>query len=202
MPRSDRAEARCLAAAELRAEDVDGRPQIRGYAAVFNSLSEDLGGFREVIRPGAFARGLAKADVRALINHDRNLVLGRNTAGTLRMLEDSRGLRVEVDPPDTSYARDLMESMKRGDISGMSFRFYVDEDGDEWRSEPDGVIRELRSVSIDDVSVVTYPAYPDTTVAVRSLDEFRSHSRGQQPPRDPWLDSAWVRLRLAESGSL
>lgn len=202
MPRSDQAEARCLAAAELRAEEVDGKPQIRGYAAVFNSLSEDLGGFREVIRPGAFARGLARADVRALINHDRNLILGRNTAGTLRLLEDSRGLQIGVDPPDTSYARDLLESIRRGDISGMSFRFYVAEGGDDWRSEPSGVIRELRDVDIDDVSVVTYPAYPDTTVAVRCLDEFRSHSRGQQPPRDPWLDSAWVRLRLAESGSL
>jgi HK97 family phage prohead protease len=189
-------EIRCLPQAELRVTRDGKAPVIAGYAAVFNSLSQDLGGFRELIRPGAFARGLAGADVRALINHDRNLVLGRNTSGTLRLSEDSRGLRIEVDPPDVSYARDLLVSLERGDISGMSFRFYVAVGGESWRSEPQGPIRELTDIEIDDVSVVVYPAYTDTTVAVRSL---RERFPAAQPKYDPWIDRARSRLRIAET---
>jgi uncharacterized protein len=193
-------DTRTLPAAELRVDQVDGRPVIRGYAAVFNSMSEDLGGFREVIRPGAFAACLAGADVRALINHDPNQVLGRNRAGTLRLAEDSRGLRYEIDPPDTSYARDLMQSIARGDISGSSFRFYMHDDasrGQTWRSEPTGVVREISEFGrIDDVSAVTYPAYGATEVSLRSLDSYRS-SRRRRP--DPWSLGAEVALALAEA---
>jgi uncharacterized protein len=193
-------ETRQLPGAELRVESVEGKPRIVGYAAVFNALSVDLGGFREVIRPGAFATSLANADVRAMVNHDRNLVLGRSKSGTLRLMEDARGLRYEVDLPDTQYARDLAEVMKRGDVSGSSFRFYMFDDksrGQKWRSEPDGVIREITEFAqIDDVSVVTYPAYPQTEAALRSLEEFRR----SQPRRDEaWLASAAMRLRLVEA---
>jgi Escherichia/Staphylococcus phage prohead protease len=189
-------EVRQLNDAEMRfGVHEDGKPVIQGYAAVFNSLSEDLGGFREVIRPGAFARGLAGADVRALIGHDPSRILGRSTSGTLRLVEDSRGLKAQIDPPDTSYARDLAESIRRGDMTGMSFRFYVAPDGERWRSEPGGVIRELTDVTIDDVSIVTYPAYPDTSVAIRSLEDFRR----LQSRRDGWSTRAGMRLRLAET---
>lgn len=113
---------------ETRADDDDS-PVIRGHAAVFDSLSENLGGFKEIIKRGAFLDAIETDDVRALFNHDSNFVLGRNTAGTLRMSEDDTGLAVEIDPPDTTWARDLLTSMRRDDITQMSFAFTVKPDG-------------------------------------------------------------------------
>lgn len=148
-------------------------PGIEGYAAVFNQLSEDLGGFRETIMPGAFRDCLAtKPDVRALVNHDANLVLGRTTAKTLALDEDDTGLRFSCNLPDTQAARDLLTSIKRGDISQCSFGFYVrkqkfaEEDDGEGNSS---LIRELHAVDLFDVSAVTFPAYPQTSLDVRSL---------------------------------
>ena len=143
-----------------------------GYAAVFNSLSEDLGGFREQIAPGAFKRTLSPphADVRALINHDPNLVLGRNKAGTLRMEEDSRGLRVDVDLPDTSYARDLRTLLERGDVSQMSFGF--EKVRDAWDDGTEPPTRTLEEVRLFDVSVVTFPAYPETSAEARAIAQL------------------------------
>ena len=170
---------------EVRAEGAS--PMIRGHAAVFEKLSEDLGGFREKIAPGAFANSLA-GDVRALFNHDANLVLGRTTAGTLRLSEDKKGLAVEIDPPDTETARHIMESMRRGDVTQMSFGFRTIKD--QWErgaaGKPD--TRTLLDVELFDVSPVTFPAYPQTDVAVRSLSEWRA---SLEPPV-PW------RLKLAE----
>src|SRR5262245_2558056 len=142
MPSSKRpdVETRYLRSTELRAEGADGeRPLIVGYAAVFESLSEDLGGFRERIRPDAFTRSLQEgADVRALVDHDPSRVLGRNKAGTLRLRTDTRGLLVEIDPPNTTAGRDIVESIRRGDVDGMSFAFRTPKGGDDWRME-DGV---------------------------------------------------------------
>lgn len=160
-------EKRELSIAELRVQDDDG-PKIRGYAAVFNRLSEDLGGFREQIAPGAFAKAVTKNDIRALVNHNPDLVLGRNKSGTLRLSEDEHGLAIEIDPPDTQTARDTMELLKRGDMTQMSFAFTVNKD--TWTEEKGKVpIRTLEDVNLFDVSVVTYPAYPQTSVKVRSL---------------------------------
>lgn len=141
---------------------------IVGHAAVFNRMSEDLGFFREKIEPGAFKQTLAdKDDVRALFNHDPNNVLGRSTAGTLRLKEDDEGLRVEIDPPDTQLARDLMVSIDRGDVSQMSFGFETRKD--EWdHSDKQNPVRTLVDVKLYDVSPVTFPAYPDTDVAARA----------------------------------
>ena len=146
--------------------DDDGK--IVGYAAVFDKLSEDLGGFREKISPGAFANTLASADVRALVDHDGSKILGRNKAGTLTMQEDDHGLRIAITPPDTQAGRDIVESLKRGDIDGMSFAFRAI--SDDWQMIDGEQIRTLIEVDISEVSVVTFPAYPDTTVAMRSLD--------------------------------
>lgn len=161
---------------EVRYDTSGETPKIRGYAAVFNTLSEDLGGFREQLATGAFADALGNSDVRALINHDPNLVLGRSTSGTLTMREDAVGLYTELTPPDTQAARDLVELMKRGDVSQMSFAFTVAKEDQAWTRDGSGPwLRTIKKVSrLYDVSVVTYPAYPATSAAVRALEEVRA----------------------------
>lgn len=178
-------ERRYLNASGLRMEDETRK--ITGYAAVFNSMSEDLGGFREIVAPGAFSETL-DADVRALWNHDANLVLGRTKSGTLALSEDDRGLRVEITPPES--AGWMLEAMDRGDVDQMSFGFFVDDD--EWKMQDGEPLRTLRKVRLFDVSVVTYPAYPETEAAVRSLDQFRARAIA------PDFTRAKARLRLAE----
>lgn len=155
---------------ELRVakRDGDDKPVIRGHGAVFDSLSENLGGFREKIDPGAFD-GVMEDDVRALFNHNADHILGRSSAGTLKIGLDKRGLTYEIDPPDTQIARDLLISIERGDVRESSFGFTVGED--DWEeSEDGGFIRTIRAIKgLFDVSPVTYPAYPDTDVAKREL---------------------------------
>ena len=156
---------------ELRVDtEGDEPPKIRGHAAVFDKLSENLGGFREKIAPGAFSRAIKKDDVRALFNHDSNYILGRTKSNTLTLEEDEKGLAVEIDPPDTQWARDLMVSIKRGDISQMSFGFTVKDDVWEHFEGKDS-IRTLKDVNLFDVSPVVFPAYPQTDVKVRSAFE-------------------------------
>jgi len=161
---------------ELRAAE-DGSPErIVGHAAVFGKRSVDLGGFTEEIERGAFSNAISEGDdVRALWNHDANLVMGR-TPTTLRLAEDKDGLRVEIDlegAPD--HVRDLTKSIKRGDVSQMSFAFSLrSADGDSWHEEDGGaMVRTLKDLRLFDVSPVTYPAYPDTSVAARSLDHYK-----------------------------
>lgn len=155
---------------------------IAGYAATFNALSEELWGFREQISPGAFDDVLAD-DVRALFNHDPNFVLGRTTAKTLAISVDQTGLRNEITPPDTQWARDLMTSMKRGDITQQSFAFTVKNDSWEWNKETDLVTRTILKLErLYDVSIVTYPAYPQTTAQViQRAQELRAQHAGQAP---------------------
>ena len=151
---------------ELR-QDHD-KPKIVGHAAVFDKPA-DIWGFREVIRRGAFLDAIKKDDVRLLLNHDPNFVLGRNKSKTLTLGEDDVGLAIENDPPDTQWAKDLQISMSRGDISQMSFGFIVEEE--KWTNgkdqEPD--LREILKARLFDVSVVTYPAYEETDAQVRAL---------------------------------
>ena len=169
-------ERRTLEAGDLRVEGEVGEKKIRGYAAVFDELSENLGGFRERIEPGTFASTIKEHDIRALINHSPDLVLGRNQAGTLALKEDSRGLAVVIDPPDTQAARDLVTSIERGDVSGMSFGFRTLDDS--WDEDSEGnIIHTLKSVRLFDVSAVTFPAYPQTDVAVRSMVAWRTSQR-------------------------
>lgn len=179
--------------AELRVERSEAEaPKIRGYAAVFDSLSEDLGGFTERINAGAFAEAIRRDDVRALINHDPNLVLGRNRSGTLTMREDGSGLAVEITPPDTQAARDLLALMERGDVSQMSFAFTVSKEDQSWERNGEGPwIRTIRRVArLFDVSVVTYPAYPSTSAAMRALEQY------QQEASAPQAHLAEARARL------
>lgn len=182
-------EQRFFKVSTLRASS-NGR-SISGYAAVFNSLSEDLGGFRERILPGAFDRCLrGSPDVRCLFNHDPNAVLGRTKSETLRLSVDRNGLHFDCDLPDTQVGRDVRESIKRGDIDQCSFGFMVQ--GQNWLEEKGKVVRELTDVDLSDVSPVTYPAYPQTSVSARALwpegepAEVRSHKKsGPIPPDAP-----------------
>lgn len=154
-----------MTAPELRA-DSDGKRTVRGYAAVFNSETDIGGYFREVIMPGAFADTLKTADVRALVDHDSGRVIGRSSSGTLRLKEDERGLAVEIDLPDTSDGRDLAELVSRGDIDGMSFGFRVTKE--QWDETVDPPKRSIMGIELHEVSAVTWPAYTDTQLAMRS----------------------------------
>lgn len=146
-------------------EADDGAMRLVGYAAVYDSWSGNLGGFREKIAPGAFKSAIERGDdVRALLNHDANYILGRTKSGTLKLEEDSKGLRIDVTLPDTQIARDLVWApIQRGDIDQMSFGFQVI--ADEWNA--DRKERTLKDVRLFDVSPVTYPAYEATEVYAR-----------------------------------
>src|SRR5574344_1786865 len=155
-------ERRTITLKELRVvdsiSDESPEPAIDGYAYVFDSWSEELGGnqpFRERVVKGAFEDTIQNDDIRALFNHDPNYVLGRNKAGTLTLEEDDKGLHVRITPPDTQWAKDLLVSIKRGDITQMSFGFTVILD--RWNYEDNTDVRELLKVKLYDVSPVTFP---------------------------------------------
>lgn len=159
---------------ELRAQP-DGR--FAGYAAVFNSPSEPLP-FVERIAPGAFERSLRnrKRDVRLYVNHNSDMVLASRRSGTLNLSEDDRGLLVDAELPNTSYANDLRELMATGVVDRMSFGFSVVRGGDKWSE--DGSERTLTQVSLHEVSVVTgFPAYEQTSAALRSLERLSHRTR-------------------------
>lgn len=157
-------ESRCVY--ELR---TAGNGRLEGYAAVFNSVSRDLGGFTESIQPGAFARSLRDADnVLALYDHDRRSVLGRVGSGTLKLAEDSRGLQFSINLPDTTVARDLGVLVTRGDVSGASFAFTVPAGGDTWSELNGKAHRTLMDVTLHEITVTANPAYMDTEVAKRA----------------------------------
>lgn len=141
---------------------------LAGYAAVFGGEADIGGSFREVIAPGAFTQTLKTADVRAYFDHDRGRVLGRMSAGTLRLTEDARGLAVEIDLPDTTDGRDVRTLIERGDITGMSFGFIVRHD--EWDETSNPPTRTIHAVELREVSVVSEPAYGDTSIALRSFE--------------------------------
>lgn len=206
-------EQRVYDLAELRVEpDSDGKPKISGYAAMYNAMSEDLGGFKEIIQPGFFD-GVIGDDVRALWGHDHRYVLGRVKSGTLKVWSDEKGLRFEAAPPETQWARDAIESMRRGDVDQASFGFRVREGGDEWRKGADGtILRTLKPNGcerLQDVSPVAFPAYPQTSISVRSrLEEISRTSEnpsggGQETvqPDDQGraaLEMAKEKIRLME----
>ena len=208
----DGLERRAFPISELRVVEEEGRPpRIEGYAAVFNQRSEDLGGFVEVIEPGTFRKTIQESDVRSLWNHDANYVLGRSRSGTLSLREDERGLFFSAIPPEASWARDLMVSIRRGDVDQCSFGFETVRD--RWQREegPEGderVVRTLLEVKLYDVGPVTFPAYPQTSAQVRSrLQELTSAAPpgaghagdgGEAATPRARVDLLRRRLRLAE----
>lgn len=153
----------------------DGGKTITGYGAVFFNADDPgtefelFAGLKERIAPGAFDRALAERDdVRGLFNHDRSAVLGRTESGTMRLTVDAKGLRYSIDVADTSLARDVVESIKRGDVSGSSFSFEVTDQ--EFSTVDEVDIRVIQGVRLFDTGPVTFPAYEATTAAARSLD--------------------------------
>lgn len=159
-------ELRQMQVQDLELRQDGGGSSFSGYAAVFNSDSEPLP-FVEQIRPGAFKRTLsARNNIKMFVNHDDTMVLASTRSGSLRLSEDNRGLRVDADMPDTTYARDLSTLMKRGDVDSMSFGFHVPRGGDEWSD--DGQRRFLNEIALREVSVVTgFPAYESTSATIR-----------------------------------
>lgn len=154
---------------ELRAGQ-DGKPnQLVGHAAVFNTPSEIWPGVFERFRPGAFTKTIQESDIRALGNHDSNVLLGRQKNQTLRLSEDSTGLAYEIDLPDTQTARDWYALVDRGDIDGSSYSFIPVKE--EWTSNDNGSRedRELIEVRVFDVGPVVFPAFPTTDVAARDM---------------------------------
>lgn len=155
---------------ELRSAG-DKKPRLIGYAAKFEARSQDLGGFTEIIRAGAFRRTLQSnaIDPLALVHHRPELVLGRRSAGTLRLNEDDTGLAFEIDLPDTQTGRDLLVSVERGDVRGASFAFNVRKGGEKWEHRDGQMTRELLDVDLHEITITSNPAYIDTTVARRAL---------------------------------
>lgn len=155
---------------------------IEGYALKFNRESNLLGEFVEVISPEAL-RNADLSDVRCLIDHNSSYVLGRTVADTLKLEVDDVGLRFRCELPNTSYARDLYENIKLGNINQCSFGFTIEEDGDEFERREDGIFKRTvnKIRSLFDVSIVTYPAYEDTDVspALRSIKNIKENEQKQ-----------------------
>ena len=142
---------------------------VEGHASVFNSRIKLGPGIFEIVAPGAFQDSLkAKQDVRLLVDHDSSKLLGRRSAGTLRLSEDDHGLAVSADLPPTSLGNDVAILMERGDLTGMSFQFETPPAEEEWSKVKGGELRTLKKLNLIDVSLVTFPAYPDATAALRS----------------------------------
>lgn len=169
--------------ASYSVETSDGSVYVTGMGAVYNRWSLPMVAdgaqigqkgqivFREKVRPGAFARAIQKSDPRALRDHIPHFILGRLSAGTLEVKDTSEGLWYRYKSPDTTYAKDLLVSMERGDVRESSYSFVVADMGEIWEQQPDGTwTREITDYEeVFDVSPVTYPAFPDTSVAIRSL---------------------------------
>ena len=167
----------------------DGKEVVVGHASIYDSRSENLGGFYEYIAKGAFTDELiVKSDVRALINHNPDKVLARSTSGTLKLQADSKGLRYEFPIPETSYGKDLAINLKNGNITQSSFAFTVKED--DWTTDDDGNdIRTINTIDrLFDISAVTYPAYSesssDLVVAQRGLTIYKEKKEIQKEEND------------------
>lgn len=187
-------EERRVIECELRVEQrADKTPLLIGYAIVFGKRSVDLGGFTEEVAPGAFAKSMRSDDVVALVEHEPGQILGRTSAKTLTLTEDENGIRMEIDLPDTTVGRDIAVSVGRGDVKGASFGFRTI--SDEWQVRDGKPHRTLVEASLRDVSPVTFPAYPDTSIAMRSLGEWTAKTAPAVTP----LSLCIYRQRQAES---
>jgi len=157
---------------ELRA-DGDGPPELVGYASVFNQeavISSWFDEWREQVAPGAFKKTIREGDIRALFNHDPNIVLGRNKAGTLELREDDHGLYTRILPPDNEWGRPVVDAVQRGDVTGMSITFSVVKQEMWWPEKGSQELpkRTIKEARLYDVSPVTFPAFEQTEIAARA----------------------------------
>jgi HK97 family phage prohead protease len=173
---------------ETREEGDKSSPVIQGYAALFDVQTEIFsryGPFKESIAPGAFKDTLASGKrVVSLFNHDQNYVLGSTTSGTMRVMEDMRGLWIEVDPPDTQVGRDVVEYIRRGDVQGQSFMFTIT--SEEWKfaqSKDEMDERRILGIDLYEAGPVLFPAYEQTNVGLRS-----STDAAYERARKEWED--------------
>ena len=169
--------ARMAVAARAEGDESASPGALEGYAAVFNQETE-IGSwypFREQFAKGSFRETIKEDDQRALIDHDTAKIIGRTSAGTLSLKEDDKGLKATIDLPDTSYARDLYQSVKRGDIDGMSIGFTVEEEKREVGKGQELDLYTVTRAKLFEVSPVTFPAYEGTSVSARCM-ERRSKS--------------------------
>ena len=178
-------ERRFIPLEELEIRAGDDGAAIKGYAAVFEKLSGKMWGFREKIQSGAFASSLnSKRNIKALWNHNPDYPLGSTKNSTLMLEEDEKGLRFELVLPETNWGKDALESIKRGDTDGVSFGFRTKKDA--WdETDPKNIVRTLVDVDLIEISPTPFPAYPQTSVGVRSFQEiFESHKaeRNQEEP--------------------
>lgn len=186
-------------AGEIETRATGKKSTVAGYAAVFGESANIGDSFYETIAPGAFTNTLKATDVRAYYGHDSRRLLGRTSAGTLRLKQDSKGLAVEIDLPDTTDGRDVRELIDRGDISGMSFGFQVLKE--TWDETGNMSHRTIHEVELIEVSVVANPAYQGTSVALRSLEKSRSDGAASFDAVSYRLKlQADVKLRLAGIG--
>lgn len=175
---------------ETRASD--DKRTLSGYAAVFNSDTAIGDYFVERIAPGAFSATIG-GDVRALVDHDWGRIIGRTKSGTLRLAEDARGLKAEIDIPNTSDGNDLWELVERGDISGMSFGFRVTKQS--WDETGDTPIRTIEAVELFEVSAVAFPAYDDTSIGKRDLEAARAEASKSKSDEDSRKQNAIAAAR-------
>lgn len=169
-----------LKSLQVRSKSAEGEPfkrTVGGYVTKFNTMSENLGWFREVretIAPGAFKQSIKEDDIRAFWNHNSDIILGRSTNDTLTLREDDVGLQFDLDLPDTQAGRDAFTSIERGDVTGMSFGFFVREEKTDYgEKENDPITRTLLDIQLFEVSPVIFPAYPDSEAEARDERSFR-----------------------------
>lgn len=196
--------SKALAGAKVTRRE-GGSPIIEGYAAVFYRRGDSGTEYRldkdivERISPKAFERAVKeKHDARGLFNHDKNFILGRVEAGTLRLSVDERGLRYEIDVPDTTAGRDVVTSIERGDLSGSSFAFEPSARGVKWTEEGRTLVRNLEDLDVFDVGPVTMPAYTGTTTGLRNEDREALDRELEEWRREHPDDAEAVSVRLRE----
>ena len=166
-------ELRTILTEDIEYREDDDKPVVGGYVVRWEKLSEEMFGFREKVSKGAFLKSLSEMRVLSFWNHNSDMVLGNTENGSLVLQEDERGLKFDLTLPDTSIGRDARALIKRGDVKGMSFGFRtLREQWDE--ADPKKVIRTLLEVRLYEVSPTPMPAYPQSSVAARSIEDVRN----------------------------
>lgn len=192
-------EIRSLRLEQVEVRSDNGVTTLVGYAARFNVIA-DIYWFREMIAPGAFTETLSDGHtVKGLWNHDTNLVLASTANGSLILAEDENGLRFELTPSNTTWGRDALESVKRGDVDGVSFGFFVSKEEWDW-SDVDHPLRVLKQVDLFEISPTPFPAYATTNVSARSaesvlLDAKKALDAAREKREKPTPNTGEVEIR-------